>query len=412
MGILWSVKKAGYRTYHAVAGAAVKAIKFPDQNIITGEGTLAQAADLFAEQGCTSVFVACSRSVHKHGLLDAVLEGLDGKGIRHIIYEDIHPNPSTDDVEMGFALYKQNRCDAILAVGGGSPLDCAKAIGLRAVCPKLGYREMKNMLRINRRLPFMVAVPSTAGTGSESTVAAVISNHDNHEKYAIVSPNLMPHCVILDPVLLAGLPAGLTASTGMDALTHAIEAFIGTMNYSDADREALDAIKMIFESLEFSVDNPGDLAAREKMLVASNKAGYAFTREYVGYVHSFSHALSAMYDVPHGRTNAILLPVILDYYGESIYAKMAEISRYVGFAAEFSEGEATDENLTKDLIARIRALNVKFGIPDYVEELKNRDVRTIVHKSLAEANPGYPVPRIMNYDEGCAIMKAVKKQKA
>lgn len=410
MSLLWSCKKAGYRTYHAVAGVAVKALKFPEQRIITGKGTLAQAADIFAGQGSKSVFVACSRSVRRNGLLDEVFKGLTDKGIKYIIYEDIHPNPSTEDVEMGYALYQQNRCDAILAVGGGSPLDCAKAVGIREVCPKLSYPQMKNMLRINRRLPFMVAVPSTAGTGSESTVAAVISNHETHEKYAIVSPNLMPHCVILDPALTMGLPAGLTATTGMDALTHAIEAYIGTMNFKDADDEALDAIKMIFGYLERSVDSPDDEEARVQMLVASNKAGYAFTREYVGYVHSFSHALSALYDLPHGRTNAILLPILLDFYGESIYKKMAEISRYAGLDKDI-QGQPTDEELAKDLIGRIRALNTKFGIPDYVEEIKNKDIDTLVKKALDEANPGYPVPKIMNYDEGCELLKAVKKKK-
>lgn len=411
MGVLWTCRKAGYRAYQAGAGVVAKAAQFPKQVIITGEGTLIQAAKQFETQGSKSVFVACSKSVRKHGLLDCVFEELKGKGIKYIIFEDIHPNPTTDDVEMGYALFKQNDCDAILAVGGGSPLDCAKVIGLRTVCPGLGYRDMKHILRITKRIPFMVAIPSTAGTGSESTAAAVITNNDTHEKYAILSTKLVPQCVILDSVLTTGLPSNLTATTGMDALTHAIEAYIGTMNHKTADSEALEAIKMTFENLEQTFDHPQDLGARERMLIASNKAGYAFTREYVGYVHSFSHALGTMYDVPHGRTNAILLPVLLDYYGESIYKKMAEISRYVGFDRELAEN-ASDGELTRDIIRRIRLMNEKFGIPSYVEELKNRDIRTLVHKALAEGNPGYPVPRIMNYDEGCEILKRVKKSKA
>lgn len=408
MGLLWSIKKVCYRAYHKVVGIGVRLLPFPDQLVLSGNNTLVQAADILKKQQVRSVFITCSRSVHKHGLMDGLLKTLDEQRIFYTIFEDISANPTTDNVEAGLALYKENACEAIITIGGGSPMDCAKGIGLRITNPDLSYNDMRSMLKIRHRIPFMIAVPTTAGTGSESTVAAVISNPAEHDKYAIVSPMLMPHCVILDAGLTVGLPADFTAYTGMDALTHAIEAYIGVIDTKRTDREALKAIKLTFKYLDRAYDKPDDLEAREKMLVASNKAGIAFTRVYVGYVHSFSHAMSALYNVGHGKTNAIILPHMLDYYGSTIYEKMGEIARYCGIHA--ASGNDSDKELTQALIAKIRSMNERYSIPTYVEEIKDEDIATIVTKALHEGNPGYPVPKIMNFDEGVELVKSLCKQ--
>lgn len=404
MGFSWNIKKAGYRVYQEALGVGVKLINFPNQLVLSGNGTLVQAADILKKQGAKSVFITCSRSVHRHGLMDGMLAALDEGFIKYTIFEDINANPTTANVDAGYELYKANGCDSIITIGGGSPMDCAKGIGLRVTNPELSYEDMRSMLKIHHRVPFMIAVPTTAGTGSESTVAAVISNPEKHDKYAIVSPKLMPHCVILDAGLTTGLPADFTAYTGMDALTHAIEAYIGIIDTKLTDREALRAIKLTLKYLSKAFDTPNDLEAREKMLVASNKAGIAFTRVYVGYVHSFSHAMSALYNVGHGKTNAIILPYMLDFYGASIYKKMGEIARYCGIKGD------SDKELCEKLIATIRSMNERFGIPTYVEEISESDIDTIVKKALHEGNPGYPVPKIMNYDEGVELVKKLMKK--
>lgn len=406
MSLLFSLKKVCYRTYHVVAGAAVKCIKFPGQNIISGTNALNGCADILEKRNIKSVFITCSKSVHKHGLMDGMLKGLEEKKIAYTIFEDINANPTVANVEAGLAIYKENNCEAIITVGGGSPMDCAKAIGLRISCPNLSYNDMRSMLKIHHRIPFTIAVPTTAGTGSESTVAAVISNPEKHDKYAIVSPFLMPHVVILDGNLTIGLSPEFTAYTGMDALTHAIEAYIGVMDTKLTSKEALEACKLVFEYLQTAYHHPDNLEARNQMLVASNKAGVAFTRVYVGYVHSLSHAMSALYNVGHGKTNATILPVMLDYYGSSIYKKMGEIARYCSIGS----ATASDRELTELLIDRIRKLNEEFSIPSCVEELKEEDIPTVVKKALKEANPGYPVPKIMDKSDCTACcMKLLKK---
>lgn len=396
--------KAGYRIYHGIVGIAVRCLKFPKQEMISGRNCLVKAAELVEKHSVKSVFITCSRSVHRNGLMDEMLALLEKKGIKYVIYEDINANPTVGDVDRGYEIYIENNCEAIITIGGGSPMDCAKGIGLRVTNPKLSYEDMRSMLKIRHRPPYTVAVPTTAGTGSESTAAAVISNPEKHDKYAIISPKLMPHAVILDAGLTAGLPKNMTAYTGMDALTHAIEAYIGVIDTKYTDKMALEAIRMIFEWLERACDEPQNLEARDKMLLASNKAGAAFTRVYVGYVHAVSHALSALYNVGHGKTNAIILPLMLEYYGEAVYSKLAQIARYCKI-----EGTG-DKELALTLISEIRDLNETLGIPSYVEELKEEDIPVIVRKVMHEANPGYPVPRILTYEEIAAFVRGLLKK--
>jgi len=400
-----SIKKAGYRIYHAVLGLGVRCLPFPKQEYISGGDSLKNCGEILAKQKIRSVLIVCSRSVHKHGLLDGMLESLRQNVIAYTIYEDINPNPTIKNVEDGLKLYKENNCEGIITVGGGSPMDCAKIIGLRAVCPKLSYKDMRSMLKINHRIPFMIAAPSTAGTGSESTAAAVISDPDNSDKFVVVSPNIIPHTVILDGTLTLGLSPAFTAYTGMDALTHAIEAYIGVIDIKETNNLALEACRIIFENIQTAYHHPENLEIRNQMLIASNKAGLAFTKVYIGYVHSISHALSAVYDVGHGKTIATVLPYVLEYYGESIYKKMGEIARY----CNIGNADDSDEVLTKEVIARIRAINEESNIPPYVEELDAKEASHIADKALKEANPAYPVPKIMDKGDCVDIVRKLIK---
>jgi alcohol dehydrogenase class IV len=295
-------------------------------------------------------------------------------------------------VEEGYALYIQNQCQAIIAVGGGSPLDCAKIIGVKATNHNLSYEKMKRIYPITSPMPPFFAIPTTAGSGTESTIAAVISEPATHRKYAISSPLLMPSHVVLDPMLTLSLPNHITSTTGMDALTHAIEAYLGTIGTKYTDRQALKALKIIFNNLVSGYIDGSNVKVRAKLLYASNYAANAFTRALVGYVHSISHAISALYDVPHGLANAVILPYVLEYYGTSIYKKLARIAIYT----EIGKAGQKEDVLAKLVIQRIKEMNETIGISTKIPQIRKEDIPTIVNKALKEANPLYPVPKIMD----------------
>lgn len=398
---IWVLRKAYYRSYHMALGVAVRCLRFPKQKIISKTNGLLEISKILIKNNIQKVCVVCSKSVRKTGGLDEMLQSLKCNGISYVIFEDINPNPTIENVEKGANCYQSNHCQALIAVGGGSPMDCAKGIGLKISNPNMSYSTMKKLVVRKRFRPLFVAVPTTAGSGSESTVAAVISNPAKKEKYAIISFKAVPKYVILEEELTLKLPAQVTAYTGMDALTHAIEAYIGTISTSYTKGESLKAIRLIHENLITAYSDGGNRIARKNMLLASNHAANAFTRVYVGYVHAISHALSALYDVGHGKTNAIVLPHVLKYYGKSIEKKLAEIARSIELGCE----NESDESLAEKMIDWIEEMNQKMNIPDKLVELQEHDIDVIVKKALREANPDYPVPRIMDYEDGVQLVK-------
>lgn len=400
MSTLWNIKKLCYRTFQFFQKTGVQIMNYPKQHVLSGSGTIAQIPKILSKNDINNVLLVCSNSVLKSGHLDAVLHQLTQMKIAYTCFHDIEPNPSTTTVERGYRQYLENHCQGIVTIGGGSPMDCAKIIGIRVTNPNISYEDMKNMLKIKHPIPFMIAVPTTAGTGSESTIAAVVTNTNTQDKYPIISLQMMPKYAILDETLTLDLPASITAYTGMDALTHAIEAYIGKGGTAYTDAEALKAIRLIFEKLEFVYDNPSDQNGRKDMLLASNHAANAFTRAYTGYVHTFSHALSGLYHLGHGKTNATILPHMLQYFGDTITKKLATVAVYcnLGTASESSDA------LAQKVIDKIVAMNKHFEIPEKIEELQTNDIPWLVNKSLAEGNPNCPVPKIMDYEDGVTFV--------
>jgi alcohol dehydrogenase len=260
---------------------------------------------------------------------------------------------------------------------------------------------------VRGRLPPLYAVPTTAGSGSEATIAAVVTDSATHEKYAITDFKLVPGFTVLDPALTVGLPAPTTAATGMDALTHAVEAYIGRDGTPFTDAKAEDAVRLILDKLEIAYRDGSDLDARAAMLLASNEAGAAFTRAFVGYVHAVAHSLGGLYGVAHGLANAIVLPYVLDYYGSSAQAKLAELAVAGGLGSQ-AEPEA---ELAAKFIGKIRAMNAAMGIPTGVKELKEEDIPLLVWRVLHEGNPAYPVPKIMDADDCTALLRSLIIQK-
>ncbi|WP_167957468.1 iron-containing alcohol dehydrogenase [Anaerosporobacter faecicola] len=401
--IIWNITKGYYRCYQGVMRMVLRFMKYPKQRVITEPGCITRIPEIVREKGLNRVLVVCSRSVRKQGLLKELLDGFEKEHITYAIFDDVHPNTTSHNVEDGYAVYMKNRCEGIIAIGGGSVLDCSKIIGIKVSNPTVSFEKMKHMSAIKKACPCIIAVPTTAGTGSESTVAAVVSIVEKKEKYPIISFGAMPQVVLLDANLTSALPKEITANTGMDALTHAVEAYIGTFGTRYTNKEALLAIKLIFENL-VPVYNDGSLQQeRQNMLLASNHAANAFTRAYTGYVHTISHALSALYDVGHGKTNAILLPYVLKYYGKSIEKKLAEIARYTGIGSP-NDGQ---EALAKQVIRKIEWINQQMNIPTDIPEIQRKDIGIIVDKAIREANPAYPVPKIMNKQECTHIVETL-----
>jgi alcohol dehydrogenase len=284
-------------------------------------------------------------------------------------------------------------------------MDCAKGVGARIARPEKMVPQMKGELKIRKKIPPLFAIPTTAGTGSEATVAAVISNNETHEKYAINDMSLIPHYAVLDPMLTINLPPHLTAATGMDALTHAVEAYIGKSNTDETRQCSRDAVKLIFDYLPEAYRNGKNLEARTKMQKAAYLAGVAFTRAYVGYVHAIAHTLGGFYSVPHGLANAIILPHVLEYYGESVYEPLAELADLI----KISNSTETIETKAKKFIEAIKFLNKEMDIPSKVSGINEDDLPLMVDRAYHEANPLYPVPKILSKKELLTLYQIIKE---
>ena len=400
---MWQLKKAFYRTYQKILKVAMNTCIFDwsEPETIEGPGAIKKLPAFIKAKGLSNVLVVTDKGLMSLNLLDGLFEGLKAEGIDYVVYDKTQPNPSIDNIEEVRSLYLDNGCEGFIAFGGGSPMDCAKAAGARVVRPNKTVQKMRGQLKVIKKLPPFFAVPTTAGTGSETTLAAVVTDTKTHEKYALNDPRLRPGYAVLDPELTVGLPPHITSTTGMDALTHAVEAYIGHSNTKETSAKAEQATKMIFENLETAYNNGSDIHAREQMLLASHYAGIAFTRAYVGNVHAIAHNLGGFYGVPHGLANAIILPYVLDYYGDTAYERLARLSEFAGVA---KDGQS-DEEKAKAFIQEIRDMNARMNIPDKIDKIQESDIPTIAQRALKEANPLYPVPKIMDLEDCMGVIR-------
>jgi alcohol dehydrogenase class IV len=274
-------------------------------------------------------------------------------------------------------------------------MDCAKAVGARVVFPKKQLGELKGLLKVHRKIPTLIAIPTTAGTGSEVTLAAVITDSREKHKYVMNDFNLIPSYAILDPHATYTLPPSLTATTGMDALTHAVEAYIGRSTTKETRAMATKAVKLIFDNIETAYREPENKAARENMLHAAHYAGIAFSKSYVGYVHAVAHSLGGRYNTPHGLANSVLLPIVLEIYGESAHKKLHELAIVAGVC---DDGD-TDRQAAEKFIREIKNMNSRMKIPEKLDVIQKEDVPEMASYADKEANPLYPVPKLMDAEE-------------
>lgn len=390
--------KAFSRIFQGVLKLALPLLPYKDPTIID---EISNIPTVLKDNGKRKPLIVTDKTIHDLGLCSGLEQSLKDADVEYALFGDVVANPTTANVDAALNVYKAENCDCLIAFGGGSPMDCAKGVGARIAKPKKTLGQLGGILKVGKKIPLLIAVPTTAGTGSETTLACVIVDSETRHKYAINDFPLIPPYAVLDEQVTMSMPPRVAATTGMDALTHAIEAYIGKGGNAGTRRDALDAIKLIFENIETSCKEK-TREARKNMLVASHKAGKAFSKAYVGYVHAVAHSLGGKYDTPHGLANAVLLPVVLKQYDKAVHKKLAEIAVHCGLidaTAAPSVGAAA-------VIEKIDNLNAALDIPAILK-MNEADLDELATYAYNEATPLYPVPVMWGKSELKKIYRAV-----
>lgn len=380
------------RIFQTAFRMALPVLPYREPEIIR---SCAEIGKVAKKEKISSVLIVTDKGIVNNGLVDPVVAALQTSGISYYIYSDTQPNPTVQNVEDALQVYRANQCDALIAIGGGSSMDCAKAVGARVAYPKKTVNQLGGKLKVWRKLPTLIAIPTTAGTGSETTLAAMITDSKTHHKYAIMSFPLIPKYAVLDASLTYSLPPHLTSTTGVDALTHAVEAYIGRSTSKETRRLSLEATKLVFQNVEEAYKDGNNHTARENMLHAAYKAGIAFSKSYVGYIHAVAHSLGGKYGTPHGLANAVVMPYVLESYGKSVYKKLHRLGIAAGVATE------EDAPMTGAIkfINAVKALNAGMNIPEKLPGIQKEDIPSLAKHAAKEANPLYPVPKLMTKKE-------------
>ena len=389
---MFILKKLWCRAFQTAFRIALPILPYREPKIVT---RVAELGDILKRERASSVLIVTDQGIVKLGLTEKLELLLKDVGLSYTVYDKTQPNPTVDNVEEALKLYTGNGCDTLIAIGGGSAMDCAKALGARVAYPKKVVGKMGGVMKVLRKIPTLIAIPTTAGTGSETTLAAVITDSEAHHKYALMSFTLIPRYAVLDASLTYTLPPHLTSTTGMDALTHAVEAFIGRSTTRETRRLATEATRLVFENIETAYSNGNDHTARENMLLAAYKAGIAFSKSYVGYVHAIAHSLGGKYGTPHGLANAVILPYVLKAYGKSAHKKLHRLAIAIGV----STSDDSHELGASKFIEAVERLNEKMNIPTALTGIDPEDVPSLSAHAEHEANPLYPVPKLMTKHE-------------
>lgn len=386
------IKKIYCRTFQTAFKVAIPFLPYRKPKIL---GSVKAIPEVLLKKKRSCVLIITDSGLTALGITKRLEKALKNAQIPYILYDKTVANPTTDNVQEALTLYQEHACNAIIGFGGGSSIDCAKAVGARAVKPRQPLSKMKGILKVHKKLPLLIAIPTTAGTGSETTLAAVITDAQTRHKYAINDFPLIPRYAVLDPKVTLSLPPAITATTGMDALTHAVEAYIGNSTTYGTRKNALMAVDLIFRYLDLAYLNGNDIEARRNMLKASFYAGCAFTKSYVGYVHAVAHSLGGEYNVPHGLANATLLPFVLKSYGPVIHKKLHRLA----IAAGLADSDTPKEEAAEAFIQAIQDMKKRFLIGDTIPQIQPEDIPKLAHYADREANPLYPVPVLMNAKE-------------
>ena len=391
------------RVRQAIFSPIQKTQLYMQPRMIKGEHALLDLVDVLKEKHLTHYMIVTTPGFIKRGTLQSFFEALTQNDIQYSIFHDVKPDPEISDVEKLKEMFIKDGCQALIAIGGGSAIDCSKAA---LACVPMKNLDVKTVLhtgRVSKQLPLLIAVPTTAGTGSEVTAGAVITDPIKKRKYALSHLFLIPKYAVLDASLLTSLPAKMTAYSGMDALTHAIEAYINCFNNHKTNEYALCAIKSIFQYLVPSFEDGLNMQYRLELLEASYNAGVAISNNYVGYVHAIAHGIGGMYHLQHGMINAIILPIVLEEYGGAVVGKLAKIADVVGITG------ATDQDKSKQFIQKLKELNHIFSIPTSISEVQNEDIHYLATGAEKEGNPTYPTPVTWNVAQFEKVIRKIKQ---
>jgi alcohol dehydrogenase len=386
--------------------AAVKAITLvipaPRPLVLVGADSAIKLCTTISQLGMKHVLIVTDGVLLGLGVIQPIEAEFQKLGVKTTVFSGVKPDPTFQVVNEGLALLKSSGCDSVLAVGGGSAIDAAKVMALSATNNKSPHQLVGILKGRKPSLPLFV-IPTTAGTGSEVTIGAVVSDDQTHQKGLVIDPKVVPLAAALDPKIMQGMPRGVTADTGLDALTHALEAWMSTFASAETDFYAAAATRLIFENLPLAWADGSNLAAREAMALASHYAGLALNQAGLGYVHAFAHQLGAHYGVPHGRANAIVMPHILDFNRVVSAKRLAELAERVGLV----NGGFDDTMAAEFLITRVKALLVELKIDTQITGIDQNDFPEMIKAAFAEAHGIYAVPKYMSHDEAHQILQAL-----
>ena len=392
------------RTFQAVLKVGNYFMGYRMPHYLEGPGKIKELGAFLRSKGINDILVVTGSGMVRRGQVQPMLDGFEVNGIRYTLQTYDTTDPTSDDVEAGYKTYKENKCKTIVALGGGSRIDCAKGIAAKAVHPRKKVSQLQGLLKVHWPIPTFVAIPTTAGAGSETTVAAVITDSATHRKAAINDPFLIPKYAVLDPALTTGLPPYTTATTGMDALAHAVEAYTNkTYNTKLENKLAKEAVKLIHDNILIAYEDGQNLEARQNMQRGAFYAGRAFTRGCVGYVHAIGHTLGGLYGVAHGLAMAVLLPHVMREFGASAHKRLADLADVCGIEGR---NEAEKAN---NFIAWIEETNKKMGLPDGFDVIKDEDIPQMIAWARKEANPLYPVPVVWGEKDFQRLIKTIRK---
>lgn len=393
----------GCRVFQAVLKIGNCCMGYRMPEYLEGPGKIRELGTFLREKKINDVLVVTGTGMVRRGQVQPMLEGFQQAGIRYHVIAFEHPDPTSLDVEQGFAAYRKENCRAIVALGGGSRIDCAKAIAARAAHPGKSVAQLQGLMKVHKPIVPFVAIPTTAGAGSETTVAAVITDAQTHRKAAINDPFLIPRYAVLDPELTVDLPPYTTATTGMDALAHAVEAYTNhTYNTKLEDRLAKEAVRLIHDNLLTAYTCGDNLQARQNMQRAAFYAGRAFTRGCVGYVHAIGHTLGGLYGVSHGLAMAVLLPHVMRAYGTAAQKRLAELAQVCGIPGN------TDAQLAEGFLRWMEQTNAAMGIPKGFDMIRDEDIDQMITWAKKEANPLYPVPVVWGREALRRVIESIR----
>ncbi len=380
------------RTFQGVFKLAIPVLPYRNPKIIK---SIFRVPEELKAVGCKNALIVTDKTLNELGKTESLKKALQNENIAYTVYDGTIPNPTVKNVEEAREIYVRNNCDCLIGFGGGSSIDCAKAVGARIARPKKSVMSMGGILKVARKIPYLVAIPTTSGTGSEVTVTTVITDNETGHKSPISDFPLIPRLAVLDIENTKSLPPSMTSTTGMDALTHAVEAYIGRSTTKSTRKDAEEAVLLIFQNLERAYKNGNDETARANMMTASFLAGRAFSKSYVGYIHAVAHSLGGQYNIPHGLANAVLMPLVLEEYGSTVHKKLHKLGVIAGVAIK----EDTPKDGAEKFINAIKELNTRMGIPKRLSGIKSEDISKMAKYAEKEANPLYPVPLLMTAEE-------------